>query len=227
MNFPLSTAFIVSLKCGYVVPSFSLISLLLLFLLRYMFLFLLDIFCIYIQFPFLISLPETPYPIPPPPASMRVWPHSPIPASNSHIPLHWGIKPSWDQEPLLPLMSHIYHPLLHMPLEPWVPPCVFLCWWFSPWELWGYWLINIVVPPYGTGMVTLGLVVLGFVRKQIEQAQSSKLLIHVFASTLAVRSLPSLSSCPHLLQDEQWYGSICQINPFLITLLGDVFSSQQ
>ena len=22
-------------------------------------------------------------------------------------------------------------------LEPWVPPCVLLGWWFSPWELWG------------------------------------------------------------------------------------------
>ena len=24
------------------------------------------------------------------------------------------------------------HPLLHMQLEPWVPPCVFFGWWFSP-----------------------------------------------------------------------------------------------
>jgi hypothetical protein len=23
-----------------------------------------------------------------------------------------------------------------MQLEPWVPPCVFFGWWFSPWELW-------------------------------------------------------------------------------------------
>jgi hypothetical protein len=22
-------------------------------------------------------------------------------------------------------------------LEPWVAPCVLLCGWFSPWELWG------------------------------------------------------------------------------------------
>ena len=28
--------------------------------------------------------------------------------------------------------------LLHMWLEPWVPPCVLFGWWFSPWELWGY-----------------------------------------------------------------------------------------
>jgi hypothetical protein len=27
--------------------------------------------------------------------------------------------------------------LLHMQLEPWVPPCVFFGWWFSPRELWG------------------------------------------------------------------------------------------
>jgi hypothetical protein len=24
------------------------------------------------------------------------------------------------------------HPLLHMGLEPWVPPCVLFGWWFSP-----------------------------------------------------------------------------------------------
>ena len=29
------------------------------------------------------------------------------------------------------------HPLLHMCLEPWVPPCILFGWWFSPWELWG------------------------------------------------------------------------------------------
>ena len=43
------------------------------------------------------------------------------------------------------------HPLLHK-LEPCVPPCVFFDWWFSqgdPWEVWGYWLFHIVVPPMG------------------------------------------------------------------------------
>jgi hypothetical protein len=34
-------------------------------------------------------------------------------------------------------------------LEPWVLPCVLFGWWFSPWELWRYWLIHIVVPPMG------------------------------------------------------------------------------
>ena len=41
------------------------------------------------------------------------------------------------------------HPLLHMKLEPGVPPCVLFHWWFSPWELWGYWLVRIVLPPMG------------------------------------------------------------------------------
>jgi hypothetical protein len=27
--------------------------------------------------------------------------------------------------------------LLHIQLEPWVPPCVLFGWWFSPWELGG------------------------------------------------------------------------------------------
>jgi hypothetical protein len=36
-----------------------------------------------------------------------------------------------------------------MQLEPWVPPCILFGWWFSPWELWGYWLVHIVFPPMG------------------------------------------------------------------------------
>jgi hypothetical protein len=36
-----------------------------------------------------------------------------------------------------------------MQLEPWVPLCVFFGWWFRPRELWGYWLVHIVVPPMG------------------------------------------------------------------------------
>jgi hypothetical protein len=27
------------------------------------------------------------------------------------------------------------HPLLHMWLEPWAPPCVLFRWWPSPWKL--------------------------------------------------------------------------------------------
>jgi hypothetical protein len=42
------------------------------------------------------------------------------------------------------------HPILHMQLEPWAPPCVFFDWWFGPKELWGYWLVHIVVPQPGT-----------------------------------------------------------------------------
>jgi hypothetical protein len=36
-----------------------------------------------------------------------------------------------------------------MQLEPWVAPCLFLGWWFSPWEFWGVLLFDIVVPPMG------------------------------------------------------------------------------
>jgi hypothetical protein len=34
-------------------------------------------------------------------------------------------------------------------LELWVPPCVLFGWWFSPWELWGVWFVDIAVPPMG------------------------------------------------------------------------------
>jgi hypothetical protein len=48
-----------------------------------------------------------------------------------------------------PIDDQLGHPLLHMQLEPWVSQCVFSDWWFSPRELWGYWLIHIVIPPRG------------------------------------------------------------------------------
>ena len=53
--------------------------------------------------PFLVSPLQSPHPIPPYPPSMRVLPH-PLPPNHSSIPLHWGIKPSQDQGPLLSLM---------------------------------------------------------------------------------------------------------------------------
>jgi hypothetical protein len=45
------------------------------------------------------------------------------------------------------------HPLLHMQLEPWVPPCILFGWWFSPSELWEVWLVDIVVPPMGSLLI--------------------------------------------------------------------------
>jgi hypothetical protein len=36
-----------------------------------------------------------------------------------------------------------------MGLEPWVPPCVPFVWCFSPWELWGYGFVHIVIPSMG------------------------------------------------------------------------------
>jgi hypothetical protein len=36
-----------------------------------------------------------------------------------------------------------------MQLEPWIPPCVLLGWWFSPSEVWGVWLTDIIVLPMG------------------------------------------------------------------------------
>ena len=39
------------------------------------------------------------------------------------------------------------HTVLHMELEPRVSLCVLFGWWFSPWELWGVWLVDIVLLP--------------------------------------------------------------------------------
>jgi hypothetical protein len=69
------------------------------------------------------SLPETPYPILPPPASVRVFTHPPIPTSLPSIPLHWGINPAFIGPRTSPSIDAWQgHPLLHMQLE----PCVLL-----------------------------------------------------------------------------------------------------
>ena len=93
-------------------------------------------------FPFLVpsenpisSSPAPGYPNPPTPPS---WPwHSPI---LEHIIF---TRPRASP----PIDERLGHPLLHLQVEPQVPPCVFFYWWFIPRELWGYWLVHIGVTP--------------------------------------------------------------------------------
>jgi hypothetical protein len=94
--------------------------------------------------PFLVSPPKISYPLPPFPAPhpthSHSWPwHSPILGHRTFLGPR--ASPSID--------DRLGHPLLHMQLEPQVPPCVFFDWWFSPKDLWGYWLVHIDVPPMG------------------------------------------------------------------------------
>ena len=111
--------------------------------------FLLDIFFIYISN--VIPFPSSPTKNPPSFPSSPCSPTHPLLLPGPGISLHWGIEPSQDQGTLLPFIDDwLGHPLLHMHLEPWVPPCVFFGWWFSPWELWEYWLVYIVVSPTNT-----------------------------------------------------------------------------
>jgi hypothetical protein len=94
--------------------------------------------------PFLFSplSPHFPSPLPllsnlPTPAS---WPwHSPIPGHRTFT----GPRAS------PPIDDQLGHPLLHMQLKTWVPPCVLFVWWFSPWKMWDYWLVHIVLPSMG------------------------------------------------------------------------------
>jgi hypothetical protein len=109
---------------------------------------LLDIFWIYISNVILFPgfQPENPYPIPPSPTSMRVFPGPPLhpPTPNS---AHWHSPTMGHQVFIGPRASPLldaqqYYPLQHRLLEQWVLPCVFFGWWFSPYKLWeSGWLI--------------------------------------------------------------------------------------
>jgi hypothetical protein len=76
---------------------------------------------------------------------------APHPTNHSYFTaLPFLYNGAWNLHRTKGLSSHWClqgHPLLHMWLEPWVPPCVFFGQWFSPWQLWGVWLIDIVVLP--------------------------------------------------------------------------------
>jgi hypothetical protein len=88
---------------------------------EYDFLFLLDVFFIYISN--VIPFPGFPSENTISPPTSPCSPTHPLLLPGPGIPLHWGIEPSQDQG----------HPLLHIRLVPRVPPCVLFGWWFTPW----------------------------------------------------------------------------------------------
>jgi hypothetical protein len=59
----------------------------------------------------------------------------PLPFLSLTFPLYWGIGPSQDQGSLLSYAAG--------------DTSVFFDSWFSPRELWGYWLVHIIVRPMG------------------------------------------------------------------------------
>jgi hypothetical protein len=106
-------------------------------------LFLLDILCIYISnvspFPGFPSGTSLSLPLS---LLLRVLPYPPIPISPPWHSLTLGNWAFTGPRASPPIDARQCHPLLHIQLELWVPPCVLFCWWFSPWELWGSgWLI--------------------------------------------------------------------------------------
>jgi hypothetical protein len=81
---------------------------------------------------------------------MRVFTHPPTHSTSPpwHSPIlgHRAFSGPRASPPIDDRQGHL---LLHLLLEPWVPPCVFFGWWFSPWELWEFWLVDTVVLPMG------------------------------------------------------------------------------
>jgi hypothetical protein len=100
--------------------------------------------------PFPVSPPELPIPFPLPcfNESAPSPTHSPTPTSPPWHSLtrgHWAFTASRAS----PIDGWQGHPLLHMWLQLWVPPSVLFGWWFISWELWGFWLVYIIVLPMG------------------------------------------------------------------------------
>jgi hypothetical protein len=76
--------------------------------------------------------PYSPYPVPPPLAHQPTHSHFlalAFPTLRHRAFIGQRASPRID--------IRLGHPLIHMQLEPWVPPCVPFGWWFSFWEFWG------------------------------------------------------------------------------------------
>jgi hypothetical protein len=114
-------------------------SLLLLLLLLLLF----SIFTFQMLSPFLVSPLKTP--LPPPSAHQPTYSSFLAQFHSSTL----GHQAFTGPRTSPPIDDRLGHPLLYMQLEPWVPLCVVFGWWFSPWELSGYRLVHIVVPPMG------------------------------------------------------------------------------
>ena len=82
-------------------------------------------------FPFLVSPLKTTYLLP-----LPLLTNPPTPASWPWSSPTLGHRAFTGPRVSSPIDDWLGHPLLHMRLEPWVPPCVLFGWWFSPWELW-------------------------------------------------------------------------------------------
>jgi hypothetical protein len=99
--------------------------------------------------PFLVSPSKIPCPLPLPPS-----PTSPAPQPTHSHSWSWhspilGHRAFTGRRASPPIDDWLGHHLLHMHLEPQVPPCVFFDWWYSSKEFWGYWLVHIDVPSMG------------------------------------------------------------------------------
>jgi hypothetical protein len=90
--------------------------------------------------PFLVSTLKIPYPL--------SHPHAPQPTHSHSWSWHspkLGHRTFTGPRTFPPIDDQLGYTLLHIQVEPQVPPCVFFDWWFCSKELWGYWL----VPPMG------------------------------------------------------------------------------
>jgi hypothetical protein len=93
---------------------------------------------------------------PPPPATMRVLPHTPTtPASQLGHSYTLGHQTPSGPRADTPTDFQQGHPLPHMRPEPWVPSFVLFGWWFSTQELQrSGWLILLLSPPPQLGLQT-------------------------------------------------------------------------
>jgi hypothetical protein len=103
-----------------------------------------SLFIIKMLSPFLLSPLKIPYSIP-----LPLLHNPPSPASLPWYSPTLGHRAFTGARASPPIDVVHCHPLLHRQLKLWVLPCVLFGWWFSSWELWGYWLVHIVVPIMG------------------------------------------------------------------------------
>ena len=104
------------------------------------------LYCMCVYPPLQLPLHQPLIPSPSPPSPLSIWRcsiHSSTPASQHTPMLVHQTATGPRTSPSLMWDNAI---LCYMFLEPWIPRCILVGWWFNLWELWVFRLVDIVFP---------------------------------------------------------------------------------
>jgi len=151
----------------------------------------------------LSPFPVSPSGFLPPPVSMRMLPLS----ANHTLSPHNLAFPYTGAESLHrinrraspPIDARQGHPLLHLQLESWFPPCVLYGWWFSPWDYYSAIKNNDFIKFLGKWMELENIIL-----SEVAQSQKNTYGMHSVISDISLKAWTTQDtiSRPYEAQEE-------------------------